>query len=326
MWIGGDANHRNKNNNQKSPVVGDIPVTRGEAPGSNTMTKTTKKILIAGAAAIIITAGIVGYNYWKDKRDAKKADENKPDGGGSTTTEPSGGGNTGPIYSPPAPVVLDEGTVGPVKKGDKNKRVQRMQQALIDKLGGGQYITSGATGLFGAQTGNALVHAGYDGASVSDAEYNAILQGKTKAQFDAGIKKQEDAKKLDDDLSALAIAKTKKELPMGTTVKTLRTVVGAGVLQGPNGFMSQSVYNKKFGPGNIVGRVAGYTKDGLGIYILDQNGIFDSTGNYYNIAGSGSSSTSANKGLNKTGKNLGYKVGYYISILNEDNKVNIAKA
>ncbi len=271
------------------------------------MTKTTKRILIAAGVAVVLTAGILGYNKWRDNRNAKKATqpptpEPDPDNSGTTT-------NT---YTPPAPVVLADGTF-PLMASQKSKLVQKMQQALIKKQGN-KYITSGATGLFGGQTAAALTAEGYDGATISEAEYNVILQGKNKQQQQQEQTLTENANKTKQDLIAQAIAKSRKDLPIGTMVQTLRTVTGLGLLKGsptassPSGWIPQSVYNKTFNPSTIIGRVADYHPNGLGVIVTDFNKYVDATG------------------LNKTGLNLGYRVAYFIPILNADNKLNVQRA
>ncbi len=65
-----------------------------------------------------------------------------------------------------------------LKIGGDKVRITKLQEAII-KLTGTDYITDGKpTGKWGAQTGRALVEAfGYDGAAISEKQYNDILSG-----------------------------------------------------------------------------------------------------------------------------------------------------
>lgn len=158
----------------------------------------TKKIIIASVA--ISAAGILGYfgwQYFKKKREAKRAGDldallpsniPAPSGGSKpsvpTYTPPyvptyipppkSTGSST--IYTPP-PAATPTGTPGfPLKKGSKGENVRQLQLALIAKYGKSILPKYGADGDFGSETLAALKKAGLPD-TVNESTFYVLTQG-----------------------------------------------------------------------------------------------------------------------------------------------------
>ena len=142
-----------------------------------------KKILFIGLGTITTgVLGFFGWQWWKDRSDAKKQQQQRTQSGTAPNSNtPSGGGNSyAPAqdtnrhrdsYAPPS------GNSGfPLKKGSRGGKVKALQQALISRYGASILPRYGADGDFGNEVKAALAKEGLPSV-IDESTYNALVGG-----------------------------------------------------------------------------------------------------------------------------------------------------
>lgn len=123
-------------------------------------------IIILSSVALIASAFTVYYKVIKPGKDEQKKKDEEEKAKKEAEAK-------GQAYTPPK----DTDNSWPLKLAMSGPKIKAMQSALITA---GASIPAGATGYFGSQTSIALKKRGYNETSISQPEYNDIIDGKAK--------------------------------------------------------------------------------------------------------------------------------------------------